>query len=78
MPLGTMPLMRLMEINMDFFNEYADVFIAVVALLSSGALANLITMFIDESKVNKYFKPVVKVLNIIAGNIGKNRNATDV
>lgn len=53
--------------------EYAALAVPVVI-----AVANLITAFIDESKVNKYVKPFVSFLNFLAVNVGKNKNATDV
>lgn len=64
-----------MESIITFFTEngYALV-IALVSIVSS--VATLITMFVDESKVNKYIKPVLGVLNWLAGNVFKNKNAT--
>lgn len=41
------------------------------------AVSNLLTMFIDESKVKGILKPIVAILNLFAGNVLKNKNATD-
>jgi hypothetical protein len=52
------------------------IIIATISIISS--IATILTMFIDESKVNKYVKPIVKGLNFLAGNVFKNKNATDI
>lgn len=36
--------------------------------------ANILTMFIPDNKVSGYAKPIVNVLNILAGNIFNNKN----
>jgi hypothetical protein len=65
-----------MNDTISFFTENGyGIAMALVAIISS--IASLITMFIDESKVNKYIKPVIAVLNFAALNIFKNKNATD-
>ncbi len=37
-------------------------------------VANILTMFIDDTKVSKFTKPLVGVLNLLALNVFKNRN----
>ena len=52
--------------------------VIVAALISMViAVANILTVFIDESKVNSFVKPVLDVLNFLALNIFNNKNATD-
>jgi hypothetical protein len=64
-----------MDLNALFDNGA----MVVTALLSMVvALANLLTVFVDEGKVSKYVKPVITVLNFLALNVFKNKNATDV
>ena len=64
-----------MDILQQLFDNAPVIAAALVSMVM--ALATIITIFIDESKVNKFVKPIVSVLNLIAGNIGKNKNKTD-
>ena len=64
-----------METITLLFDNAAVIAVALISILSS--IATIVTLWIDESKVNKYLKPAVAVLNIVAGNKAKNTNATD-
>lgn len=64
-----------METLQMLFDNGAVIVAALVAIISS--VSSIITLWIDESKVSKYTKPVLKVLNLLALNVFKNKNATD-
>jgi hypothetical protein len=64
-----------MELLQELLLNLGAIIAAIAALIV--AISNLLTMFIDERKVTKFFKPVVKGLNWLALNIGKNKNETD-
>lgn len=65
-----------MESLVLIFDNGAVVVAALISMLV--ALSNLLTVFIDETKVNKYLKPVIDVLNFLSLNVFKNKNATAV
>lgn len=48
------------------------VIVSVIGVINLSA--NILTMFIPDNKVSGYAKPVVSVLNILAGNIFNNKN----
>ena len=64
-----------MENLQSIFDNGYVVVVALASIVSS--VATIATMFIDESKVNTYVKPVMSLLNWLAGNVFKNKNATD-
>lgn len=65
-----------MENIIHFLSEHGyAITIALISIISS--IANIVTMFVDETKVNKWIKPIIKILNFLALNIFKNKNKTD-
>jgi hypothetical protein len=69
--------MELFGIDLTALFDNGSVIVAsLIAMVV--AVANFVTIFVDESKVNKYVKPVLTVLNFLALNVFKNKNATAV
>jgi hypothetical protein len=66
----------IIEMVKPLFDNAAVIAVSLISILSSAA--TIATLFIDESKVNAFLKPIVNVLNIIAGNKLKNTNTTEV
>ena len=67
------------EIIMEFlqiaFDNSAVILIAIASLVSSAA--TIITVFVPDSKVGGFLKPIVSLLNKLAGNVLKNKNKDD-
>lgn len=67
----------MIEIVLEFLtSDQPAALVSKLAILVS-TLSSLLTMFIDERKVNKYFKPIMAILNSVALNRLFNKNATD-
>lgn len=50
-------------------------YMVIISIIGAINLAaNILTMFIPDNKVSGYAKPIVGVLNILAGNIFNNKN----
>ncbi len=65
-----------MEFLLNLLNENQLVLLgAGAAFLVAGA--NLITMFFPSVKTNPIYNSVMKVLNVVSLNVGKNKNADE-
>lgn len=68
-----------MDAIINFFIDLLGADLAQLLAIVSGliALANVITVFFPSVKENKIYNIIMWVLNKIALNVGKNKNADD-
>jgi len=65
-----------MEFLLNLLNENQLVLLGAAAAFAVAG-ANLITMFFPSVKENSIYNSIMKVLNMVSLNVGKNKNADD-
>ena len=63
-----------MQMLLDFFDAFPAWLTAITALVTA---ATAVTALTPTKTDDKYVSMALRVLNILAGNFGKNRNADD-
>jgi len=63
-----------MQMLLDFFEAFPAWLTAITTLISA---ATAVTALTPTKTDDKYVSLVLRVLNILAGNVAKNRNADD-